>query len=371
MKITVNKGDITEILSRLQGITGRRSGLAITENVLIQAEEDHITVTATDLETGFKGTYPARVESPGIMALNSRKLFEISRDFPTEDLTFHEVENRWIQIGNHKTLYRMVGMNPEDFPEIPKMEEEIYFQIQSQEFNRMIDQSVFISAPADDKRAHTNGVLLEKISGKKRLFRMVSTDGSRLSCVDCEMKEDFEMPSEGSVLVPKKGLAEVRKILTGEEAVQIGFMRNHFILKKEKETVLIRLLEGSFPKYQDILEKSGSRDIFMKRQLFLMMLKRMTILSSDSYKGVIFSFEDGGLTITTTNPDLGESKEDMDIAYTGPSIEAVFNPRFFIDIVSAIDDEDIVLSVINAEKPCYLEGHRDKRFVSAIMPMRL
>ncbi len=371
MKIIVNKREITEILSRIQGITGRRSGLAITENVLIKADDAGITLVATDLETGFRGTYPATVESAGIMTLNSRKFYEIAREFPTEEITIQEVENRWIQIGNLKTIYRMVGTNPEDFPEIPRLEEGSYFDIDSQEFNRMIDQTIFISAPSDNKRAHTNGVLFEKISEPKRIVRMVSTDGSRLCCVDCEITTEFEVPSGVSILVPKSGLNEVRKILNDQETVQVGFMRNHFILKKAKETVLIRLLEGSFPKYQEILEKSSGRQIFINRQIFLMMLKRMSILSSDAYKGVIFNFTNGRLTIQTTNPDIGESKEDMDINYDGPPIEAVFNPRFFTEILSVIDDEDIVLILISAEKPCYIEGNKDKRFISAIMPMRI
>ncbi len=372
MKITVNKRDMTEILSRIQGITGRRSGLAITENVILQAKDDRITIMATDLETGFKGTYPASVESPGILALNSRKLYEIARDFPTETLTLHEVENRWVQIGNHQTLYRMVGMNPEDFPEIPKVEEGGYFDIGAQPFNRMIDQTIFISAPPDNKRAHTNGVLFEKVSQEdERLFRMVSTDGSRLSCVDFQMETDFQFPSETSILVPKSGLNEVKKILTQEETVQIGFMQNHFILKKKQETMLIRLLEGGFPKYQDILEKSGGLDIVIERQVFLMMLKRMSILSSDAYKGVLFEFSKDRLTIQTTNPELGESKEDMNIPYEGPSIQVVFNPRFFIEILNVIDDEKIVLHIIDAERPCYIEGYQDKSFISAVMPMRI
>ncbi|MBW2131429.1 MAG: DNA polymerase III subunit beta [Deltaproteobacteria bacterium] len=371
MKISVNKRDMTEILSRIQGITGRKSGLAITENVLIKADDATITIVATDLETGFKGIYPASVESPGALALNSRKLYEIARDFPTEEIILQEVENRWIQIGNHNTLYRMVGMNTDDFPEIPRLEEAAYFHMDSLEFSRMIDQTVFIYPPPDNRRPHTNGVLFEKSLEKERALRMVSTDGSRLSCADCFMKTDFDFPSETAILVPKTGLHEVRKMLSEQESVQIGFMRNHFILKKEKETVLIRLLEGSFPKYQEILEKGGSREILINRQFLLMMLKRMSILSSDAYKGVIFSLERGKFTIQTTNPDIGESKEDMDVPYDGPPVQAVFNPRFFIDSLGVMEEEEIVLRIKSADKPFFIEGNKEKRFICAIMPMRI
>ena len=109
MKFSIKKADIIEVLSKVQGVTGRRSSLAITETVLIRAKNDGITITATDLETGFEGVYPAIVEKEGIIALNSRKFYEIIRDFPTEEIIITEVENRWIEIGHPKVLYHIVG----------------------------------------------------------------------------------------------------------------------------------------------------------------------------------------------------------------------------------------------------------------------
>jgi DNA polymerase-3 subunit beta len=371
MKFTVKKGDMVEVLSRLQGITGRRSGLAITENVLIQVHDQNITIMATDLETGFRGIYPGTIESEGKAALNSRKLYEIIKDFPTDKIDFKEIENRWIEIGNQKVQYRIVGMNPDDFPEIPQMEDVEYFEIVSPELIRMIDKTVIIMSPSDDKRSHINGVFFEKISQQKKILRMVSTDGSRLSTVDCEIEKDFSFPSNVNILVPKKGLIELKKFLPNEGSIQVGFIHNHFIVKKKTENILMRLLEGSFPKYAEVINKTGCQEVIINRQKFLMMLKRMSILSSDSYKGVIFNINAGKFTITTTNPDIGESKEEMEIVYDGPKFEAAFNPKFFSELLSVIEDEEILLCIINDEKPCFVEGKTDKRFISVIMPMRL
>ncbi|MFH1102499.1 MAG: DNA polymerase III subunit beta [Pseudomonadota bacterium] len=371
MKFSVKKGDILEVLSRLQGITGRKSGLAITENILIQANENDITIMATDLETGFWGRYPASIGSAGKAAINSRKLYEIVRDFPNDDVDFYEIENRWIEIGKQKVQYRIVGMNPDDFPEIPRIEDTDDFEIDSVELGHMIDKTIMIASPGDDRRSHINGVFFEKISRKKKTLRMVSTDGSRLSTVDYEFEKDFSFPSEISILVPKKGLNEVKKFLPSAGPLRIGFMHNHFIAKKENETILIRLLEGSFPKYADIIIKENCREMVINRHVFLMMLKRMSILSSDAYKGVIFNITDGRFTVTTTNPDLGESKEEMDIVYDGPKYEAAFNPKYFMELLSVINEEEIRLCIINEERPCFVEGKADKRFLSVIMPMRL
>ena len=200
---------------------------------------------------------------------------------------------------------------------------------------------------------------------------MVSTDGSRLSKADFIFDKDFDLPLGDNILIPKKGLMEVAKFLDSEGPVNIGIKDNNFIVKKEKETLIIRLLEGDYPKYIDIVSKKEGHDILLDRRLFLMMLKRMSILSSDEYKGVIFHFTQDKLVINSTNPDIGESKEDMEIGYNGDSVEVMYNPRFFIDTLGVIDEDKIVLNIVDDQKPCKLEGENDKSYLSVIMPMRI
>jgi DNA polymerase-3 subunit beta len=172
-------------------------------------------------------------------------------------------------------------------------------------------------------------------------------------------------------MVPKKGLIEVGKFLDDEGKVKIGFKENNFIVQKDSETLIILLLEGDFPEYGDIILKKGGKSIIFDRQRFLMMLKRMSILSSEDYKGVIFNFEKNQLVITSTNPDIGESKEDMEIKYDGDSITVMFNPKFFIETLNVIDDDNVVLNIVDEEKPCLIEGENDKTYLSVIMPMRI
>jgi DNA polymerase-3 subunit beta len=372
MKATINKNEILPVLAKIQGLAGRKTNLAITTNVLIQTTESGISILATDLETGFEGFYPANVESQGIIAINARKLFEIVRDFPSEDIYVTEVENHWIEIGNQKVEYHIVGLNPDDFPEIPKIEGIDFFEIDSTAFHKMIEKTVIISGASDDNRAHIIGIYAEHIQEDNRnLFRMVSTDGSRLSKADFLFDKEVDLPSDGSVLIPKKGLVEVAKFLDSEGPVKIGIKDSNFIVKKEKETLIIRLLEGDFPEYTDIIAKKEGHDILLDRQLFLMMLKRMSILSSDEYKGVIFNFREDKLVINSTNPDIGESKEDMDLGYKGDPIEVMYNPKFFIDTLGVLDEENIVLNIVDDQKPCKIEGENNKSYLSVIMPMRI
>ena len=372
MKATINKNDILPVLSKIQGLAGRKTNLAITTSILIQTEESGISIAATDLETGFEGFYPAKIDAQGVIAINARKLYEIVRDFPSEDIYVNEIENHWIEIGNQTVEYHIVGLNPDDFPEIPKIEDVDFFEINSATFAKMIDKTSIITGASDDNRAQIVGIFAERIQQEKeKIFRLVSTDGSRLSKADCVFDKDFELPSGPDVLIPKKGLTEVAKFLDNEGSVKLGIKDNNFIVKKERETLIIRLLEGEFPQYGDIVLKTDGHDIPMDRQLFLMMLKRMSILSSDEYKGVIFHFNPDKLLINSTNPDIGESKEDMDISYKGDPVEVMYNPKFFIDTLGVIDDDNIILNIVDEEKPCKIEGENDKSFLSVIMPMRI
>lgn len=372
MKCIINKFQIVNVLAKVQGLTGRRSNLAITENVLIRSDADGIHLTATDLETGFEGSYPASVEKEGVVAVSAKKLYEIIREFPSEDILVNEVENRWIEIGNETVQYHIVGMNPEDFPETPHITKVDFFSIDAQILEKMIERSTIISAAGDEKRAHINGVFVERIHGEEsNLLRLVSTDGSRLNCVEHSYASPEEIPAGEGVLVPKKGLNEVAKFMDIEGDVQVGIKDSNFIVKKEKETIIIRMMEGDFPQYEEILKKGDDHLIQVDKIKFGKMLKRMSILATDNYKGAVFTFQDNNLVVTATNPDYGESKEDTKIIFSGDPIEAAFNPKFFLDTLSVIDEDNVIVNIVDGVRPCIVEGDTDKTFISVIMPMRI
>jgi len=374
MKLSAKKRDILDVLSKVQGLTGRKSSLAITANVLIKTTNNGIYIIATDLETGFEGQYPASIESEGVIAINARKLFEIVRDFPVDDIQITEIENHWIEISNDNIEYHIVGMNPDDFPAIPQINDVSFFEIHANLLKEMIEKTVMVTGAPDDQRAHIIGILFENVVSEENqtnFLRMVALDGSWLSKVDSTYSSDIKLPPETKILIPKKGLIEVNRFLANTGTVMIGIKDNHFIVKKPSETLMIRLLEGDFPEYYSILEKADSYDVRLDNQVFTMMLKRMSILSSDNYKSVIFHLEKNKLTISSTNPDIGESKEDMVVEYSGKPIEIAFNPKYFIETLNAIEEDTVVISIINDEKPCIISGEKDNHFISVIAPMRL
>lgn len=372
MRISINKLDIVDVLSKVQGITGRRSNLAITECIRIKTSDGQVHLTATDLETCFEGTLPATVETPGTIAISARKFYEIAREYPSSEILIDETENRWINIGTQKINYHLMSMNADDFPDPPVFEEVEFFEMPASVFKTMIDKSITISGIGEDKKPHINGVLFERRSEEKpRRIRMVSTDGSRLSSFDWVCSDKAGLTDGPDVLVPKKGLHEASKFLGSTGNIQIGIFDSYFILKNESEMIAIRLLEGQFPKYEEVVFREEGYSIEVEKKPLNNMLKRMSILCTDSYRAAFFTFDKGSLTIDATNPDIGESKEEMIIDYDGEKMVAAFNPRFFIEALNGVDDEKIVLNIVSKDKPCLVEGVEDKSYLSAIMPMKV
>ena len=152
MKFKIKKNDVLDVLSKIQGISGRKSNLLITSNVLIKTSKDGIQLISTDLETGFEGLYPAAIETQGTLTINARKFYEIVREFPSEDIQISEADNYWIKIGNKSVIYNIVGLNPDDFPETPKLEDAELFSIDSEVFKKMIEKTVIVTGAADEKR---------------------------------------------------------------------------------------------------------------------------------------------------------------------------------------------------------------------------
>jgi len=373
MKFKVKKKDIVDVLGKIQGITGRKSNLSITENVLIQSSGSEIKIKATDLETGFEGFYPANIENNGIIALNSRKIFEIVKNFPSDDISIYEDENRRVKIGGKNVDYNIPGRDYENFPDIPIIEDIDFFSIDSFDLKKMIEQTIMINAGVDEKRAHILGVLFECIKFNDDIkIQMVSTDGKRLSKADYKYnKNNIGLKPGKNVLIPKKGLSEIVKFLESEDVVQIGVKDNNFIVNKDKETMILNLLEGNFPEFKKILKFDKENVLKFDKNSLKMLVKRMSILTSGDYKGVFFEFGNNNLVVTTANPDLGESREVMDIEYKKEPFRVAFNPQFFLETINFIESDNVLMNIKDEENPCLIKGENEDSFLSVIMPMKI
>ncbi len=372
MKFSFDRKEVLEILSKVQGITGRKTNLTITSNLLIKAMGDQIIITANDLETVFTGTYDANVETEGILSINSKKFFEIIREYPDNEIPVNEVENRWVEIGKGDSLFHIVSSDYENFPETPVIENVEFIEINAGDLRKMVEAASVVNVLGDEKRIYVLGALIEKITKNDTSFlRMVSTDSRRLNSYDAPYKGDLVLPEE-DVIIPKKGLTELHKFIDHiSESIKVGIKDNHFIFQRVNESIMIKLLNGEYPDYRPIINTDVMTGIEMDRTMFFTLMRRVSILTSDDYKSVILNFRENELTVTITNPEIGESKERMMIAYEGDAIKSAFNPRYFMDALNLFDQSTVVIHIKEVKTPCIIKALDDGNLICAIMAMHL
>lgn len=372
MKFSFNKKDILEILAKIQGITGRKTNLKITSDILIKTVESKITITANDLETVFTGTYEAQVETPGILSINSKKFFEIIREYPNENICINEVENRWIEIGSGDSIYHIVSSDYENFPETPVIENVNFIEIAAQDLKKMVAVSSVVGFQSEEKRTYVLGALIEKavVEGEEML-RIVSTDSRRLHCFDAPFTGDLDL-GEGRVIIPKKGLAELGKFIdSGAETIKVGVKDNCFVFQRVNESIMIKLLEGDYPDYMLVTNFEGMIPIEIDRAMFLTLMKRVSILTSEDCKSVVFNFTENNLTVTITNPDIGESKEQLMVGFSGEEIKSAFNPRYFRDALNLFEDQIVTLNIKDSKSPCIVKSMKNNNLICVIMAIHL
>ena len=315
MEFSIDRKELLKGLHRVQGVVERRTAMPILANVLLEAKKGQLVITATDLEVGVRGSYPAQVDKEGSITLPAKNIYEIVRELQDDLVTFKKKENYWIKIECGKALFNIVGLSPEDYPTVPNYKDKKFYEIEPGVLQDMISKTLF-SVSNDETRYHLNGVFFEKPKKNSSTVRMVATDGHRLSLINKEISFSKELNFNRGVIIPKKGLNELKKVLDeGEGRYQIGFDSNNFIVKKEKLVLFIRLIDGEYPDYEQVIPQSNTKKLVIDRGKFLGCLKRISLLSSERSKAIKLVAQSGTLVISTSNPELGEATEELEIEY--------------------------------------------------------
>ncbi|MDH3975993.1 MAG: DNA polymerase III subunit beta [Deltaproteobacteria bacterium] len=368
MEIVIEKNTFLKALQIIQSIVEKRNTMPILANALIRTGHDSIDIVATDLEVGIKESVPAEVRSEGVMTVSARKLFEIVKELPMESLTLKKKENNWIEIVSGKALFNMVGIDPEDFPSFPSCDDVKLMEISDDILKDMIDKTA-VAISSDETRYNLNGAFLEGTEAGK--VRLVATDGHRLALTERELdKGDVALGEEGYI-IPRKGVQEFRKLMEESDgSVQLGFKDNRAILKKGDKIIVVRLIEGEFPDYRQVIPSSRDNVIKINRVEFIKSLRRISILSDEKTKGVKFEFSADNLVVSTTNPGLGEAKEELGIDYNGNDIAVGFNARYVLDFLNVMAEEDVTIYIADELSAAVMrDGSRDD-YTAIVMPMR-
>ena len=368
MEIRAKRGNFLTALYWAQSIVERRNTMPILANVLIESHKGEIKVTATDLEIGVRARLDGEVAQEGMVTLNAKKLYEIVREAPEEIVQLKRLENEWVEIKSGKSIFKIVGIDAREFPQFPKFEGEKLSALPASITREMIERTIF-SVSTDETRRNLNGVFIEESKGGK--VRMVATDGHRLALIE---RTVGSIGLEKGVILPRKGLAELRKLLeeAEDEVVSFGFNETMGWVVKENVELFMRLIDGDFPDYSKVIPKDNPHLAKIEQNGFLRALRRISILSSEHYKGIKVEFTEGRISISANNPDLGEAVEEMDVDYQGRGLAVGFNARYLIDVLGVFGvGGDVEIELKDELSPSLLRKQGDEGYLYVIMPMRL
>src|SRR6266568_1081187 len=307
MEFRIDKETFVKALQKVQGIVEKRNTMPILSNVLIEAQDNTLLVTATDLEVGMKSSYPAEVVTDGKITIAAKKLYEIIRELPDERINFATKGNDWVEIRCGKAFFTIVGLSSDEFPYFPKINEDSFLNLNTALLREMIEQTSYAICH-DETKYNLNGIYIKAEARETgTLLRLVATDGHRLCVAERELAGTTvsEVLTKGAIF-PKKGIFELKKLTEEEDdALLLGFMDNNAAMKKGNTTIVMRLVDGDFPDYTKVIPANNDKLITVKREAFLHSLKRMSILSSEKFKGIKFEISDGIMEISSSNPELG------------------------------------------------------------------
>ena len=372
MELQLKKEELLRGVTQTQSIAERRSSMPILSNVLLEAHGDgRLDITATDLEITFRGSYTADVQQEGRLTVPARKFYEIVRMLADEELTLKETDNFNLVLTGSRSTYQLHGLSPDDYPPMPDHDDVVLVDIPVADLTDMIEKTIY-SIAMEETRYNLAGVYFEKSQTDSwHVLRLVSTDGHRLSMAERSLDGLEKMVLEKGVIISRKGVAEMRKMAESAETLQLGFTGNSAVLKAPEAVLVMRLLEGRFPDYRLVVPKGNDREMKAGRKEFLEMVRRVSIMSSDDFKGVKFVLAANELTLIAVNPELGEARESLPVLYDGENVEIGFNPRYFIDTFSALRSDEIRMALKDGNSPCIMTADQDPGFLSVIMPMKI
>lgn len=368
MKTRVQKDELQKRLSDIQNIVEKKNTVPILNHCLLTAEKEGSYITATDLETAFKEPINyLKIEKEGRICIPARKLLEIIREMEGE-VMLESIDSQWVRIKTGKSQFRLACMDAEGFPVWPSLEGIEEMEIDAELLLEMIEKSLY-AAGESDTRYVLNSILFHIT--QNGLLTVVGTDGHRLALFNKET--GFHLKEEKKLVVSRKSVAELKRFLPSDESrnVKIVLGKNHVLFKIDNIQFLTRLIEGTYPNYEQVIPASNQKTLVVDRDVLLRSLRMVSIMSRDRSHAVKVDISPSSMAISASSPDIGEASDEIGIEYTGDSMAIAFNARYIIDALNAMSSERVIFRLNEPLSPVLLmeEGREDYKCV--VMPMRL
>ena len=370
MEFSVKKYDLLEELELTQGVVERKTTIPILSNLLCEAKGNRLTITATDLELSIRTSCEAKIKKDGAGTIPAKKLLDLVRLLPDEEIRFKLLENHWVQITCDRKNYKLVGMSKDNFPALPNFPHALV-KIPARLLAGLIAKTTF-AISQEESRYTLNGALLVLKPGS---ITMVATDGHRLAMVESDHKfEGFS--SETRVLVPKKAMNEVQRLAAeaGDEgAVDFAQDESHLFFQFGGRLLTCRKLTGQFPNYEAVLPRDANKTVVLERSELQDALRRVSQLADQRSHAVKFTLAKEGLEISASSPEYGEAKEAIEKEFKGDPIAIGFNAQYLLDFLGAAAEGPISFELKDDQSAGQFRplGDESSRYRYVVMPMRI
>lgn len=370
MEFSVKKFDLLEELELTQGVVERKTTIPILSNLLCEAKANRLAITATDLELSIRTSCEAKVKKEGAGTIPAKKLLDIVRLLPDEEIKFKLLENHFVHITCDRKNYKMVGMSKDNFPALPSFPQTLV-KIPAKLLGGVIGKTTF-AISLEESRYTLNGALLVL---KPDSLIMVATDGHRLAMVETEYKFDG-FSAETRVLVPKKAMTEIQRLAAeaGEEGVvEFAQDESHLFFQFGRRLLTSRKLTGQFPNYEAVLPRDASKVVTLERGELQDALRRVSQLADQRSHAVKFVLAKEGVEISASSPEYGEAKEAIEKEFKGDPITIGFNAQYLLDFLNAASDGPIRFELKDEQSAGQLRPLADEasHYRYVVMPMRI
>jgi DNA polymerase-3 subunit beta len=375
MELTVAKADLQKELQLCQGVVEKRSTIPILSNVLLKAADGKLSIAATDLDVTILSACPARITTPGGVTIEARRLFDIIRSLPDEDVHITMQENNSLLVESGTAKFRLLGLPAEDYPTLPAVDMSDAYTISLEELKTMVGKVRF-AITHEETRFQLNGALL-KIQPSK--MEMVATDGHRMALINFPKGGNGKTKkgSDFTVLVPRKALEEILRLEGDEDGtVRFGVSDNQLFFEAGERRLMARMIDVNFPNYMEVISRDNDRRVMVDRERLLSTIRRISLVANERTRAVRFDFAPGKLTVSSTNPELGDARETVPIDYAGNPFFVGLNAAYVTDFLSAVDTPQVSLELKDENSQCIGRPATNAEdlaydYLYVVMPMRL
>lgn len=362
MKFKTSKENLLIGIQIVQNIVSSRSSLPILSNILMETKKGQLKLNATDLDIGISCEIPVETIEEGAITIPAKRFSDIVKELPSGDIVIMAKKNNQVDIEGKNCRFKLIGIPKEEFPKFPEFKDKEVVQIDQAVLKDMFRLTAF-AVSHEESRYVLNGVLMEVLGDQ---IRVVATDGRRLAKV--EKKINTTLKKEINVIIPIKAIQEIVRNLKDEGQVSFTVGTNQILFDINNVLIATRIIEGEFPNYNQVIPKQTNNRIVMNTQELLSSIRRANLLSTPDFQAVKFEVFNNKLVVSKNTPDVGESREEIPIEYSGSELVIGFNPSFLIDFLKNIEDEKVNIEIQGADKPAVM---RMSDYLYLALPMRL